>query len=149
MHSPRKPSGQACTRNLRAVARQRREGHDHARGAVGRVLLIGRVLVADRENDRVQIFAQTGELIAQWPTKLIGPATFWVDRNDFVYVPEHNGGFFSVLTLDGEVLARWGSEQYRSCHSVAGDSDGNVYFVQHAAGQRDQGRRIVKYLRKP
>ena len=108
----------------------------------------GRVLVADRENDRVQIFTQRGEYIAQWPTKLVGPATFWVDRNDIVYVPEHNGGFFSVLTLEGEMLARWGSPQYRSCHSVAGDSDGNVYFVQYAAGKRDQGRRIVKYLRQ-
>lgn len=108
----------------------------------------GRVLVADRENDRVQVFAQSGEFIAQWPAKLVGPATFWVDRNDIVYVPEHNGGFFSVLTLEGEVLARWGSEQYKSCHSVAGDSDGNLYFVQHAAGKRDQGRRIVKYLRQ-
>jgi len=109
----------------------------------------GRVLVADRENDRVQVFARSGEFIAQWPTKLIGPATFWVDRDDNVYVPEHNGGFFSVLTLDGELLARWGgSEKTRKCHSVAGDSEGNVYFVQPVAGEGSVGRRIVKYVRK-
>lgn len=108
----------------------------------------GRVLVADRENDRVQVFAQSGEFINQWPTQFVGPATFWVDQNDLVYVPEHNGGFFSVLTLDGELLTRWGAEQYRFCHSAAGDSEGNAYFVQHAAGKREQGRRIVKYLRR-
>jgi len=109
----------------------------------------GRVLVADRENDRVQVFAQSGEFIAQWPTKVIGPATFWVDSNDNVYVPEHNGGIFSVLTLDGELLARWGgSERTRKCHSVAGDSEGNVYFVQPVAGEGSVGRRIVKYVRK-
>ena len=109
----------------------------------------GRVLVADRENDRVQVFAQSGEFIAQWPTKVIGPATFWVDSNDNVYVPEHNGGIFSVLTLDGELLARWGgSERTRKCHSVAGDSEGNVYFVQPVAGEGSAGRRIVKYVRK-
>ncbi len=66
----------------------------------------GRVLVADRQNDRVKVFTWSGEFIAQWPTKLIGPATFWVDDEDTVYVPEHNGGMFSVLTLDGELLAR-------------------------------------------
>jgi len=109
----------------------------------------GRILVADRENDRVQVFAQSGEFIAQWPTKVIGPATFWVDSNDNVYVPEHNGGIFSVLTLDGELLARWGgSERTRKCHSVAGDSEGNVYFVQPVAGEGSVGRRIVKYVRK-
>ena len=109
----------------------------------------GRVLVADRENDRVQVFAESGEFIAQWPTKLIGPAAFWVDSDDTVYVPEHNGGIFSVLTLDGELLARWGgSERTRKCHSVAGDSEGSVYFVQPVSGEGSAGRRIVKYLRK-
>ena len=34
----------------------------------------GRVLVADRENDRVQVFDQEGKLLEIWPTKLIGPA---------------------------------------------------------------------------
>ena len=68
----------------------------------------GRVLVADRENDRVQIFDQEGKLLEIWPTELIGPAFFYVDADDIVYVPEHNGGLVSVLTLDGERLARWG-----------------------------------------
>ena len=34
----------------------------------------GRLLVADRENDRVQVFDQDGRLLGVWPTKLIGPA---------------------------------------------------------------------------
>ncbi|MBI4189784.1 MAG: hypothetical protein HY525_04520 [Betaproteobacteria bacterium] len=108
----------------------------------------GRVLIADRENDRVQVFAQSGEFIAQWPTKLIGPATFCVDSDDTVYVPEHNSGNFSVLTLDGELLARWGSEKSRTCHGVAGDSEGNVYFVQPVSSEGSKGRRIVKHVRK-
>ena len=108
----------------------------------------GRVLVADRENDRVQVFAQSGEFITQWPTELIGPASFWVDRDDIVHVPEHNGGYFSVLTLDGERLARWGSEKSKSCHGVVGDSEGNVYFVQAVSREGSKGRRIVKYVRQ-
>ena len=39
----------------------------------------GRVLVADRENDRVQAFSQDGEFLDQWQSELIGPATIWVD----------------------------------------------------------------------
>ena len=108
----------------------------------------GRVLVADRENDRVQAFTQDGEFITAWDTKLIGPAVLWIDKDDVVYVPEHNGGLFSILTLDGEPLARWGAESYRSCHGVAGDSEGSIYFVQPTSGEGSTGRRIVKYTRK-
>ena len=73
----------------------------------------GRVLVADRENDRVQVFTQDGEHTGTWDTKLIGPAALYVDDDDVAYVAEHNGGFFSVLTLDGELLARWGADVHR------------------------------------
>jgi len=65
-----------------------------------------------------------------------------------VYVPEHNGGMFSVLTLDGELLARWGSEKSLKCHGVACDSEGSIYFVQPVSGEGSTGRRIVKYKRK-
>ncbi len=108
----------------------------------------GRVLIADRENDRVQVFSQEWEYITEWATKLVGPAVLWEDKHGAVYVAEHNGGFFSVLTLDGELLARWGSEKFRSCHGVAGDSEGNIYFVQPVSGEGSTGRRIVKYTRK-
>jgi hypothetical protein len=54
--------------------------------------------VCDRENDRVQVFDQAGKFLHVWPTKLIGPAAFFVDADDIVYIPEHNGGLVSVLT---------------------------------------------------
>ena len=54
----------------------------------------------------------------------------------------------SVLTLDGELLARWGTPKCRSCHAVSGDSEGNVYFVQPLSSEGSKGRRIVKYIRK-
>jgi streptogramin lyase len=108
----------------------------------------GRVLIADRENNRVQVFSRKGEFLEQWPEKLIGPATFWVDRDDVVYLPQHNGGIFTVMTLDGQVLARWGRENYYSIHGVAGDSEGNIYFVQPLPERGEKARRIVKYVRK-
>lgn len=108
----------------------------------------GRVLIADRENDRVQVFSREGDFLAQWPEKLIGPAGFWVDRNDIVYLTQHNGGIFTILTLDGEILARWGSPEYYSIHGVAGDTDGSLYFVQPVPNRGEKARRIVKYIRR-
>ncbi len=106
----------------------------------------GRVLVCDRENDRVQVFTQEGEFVSIWPTQLIGPAVFYVDDEDIVYIPEHNGGLVSILTLDGECLTQWGDPMYRSCHGIWGDSHGDIYVVQPVKGKR--GRQIVKYHRQ-
>lgn len=105
----------------------------------------GRVLVCDRENDRVQIFTQDGTYVNTWPAKLIGPAVFYVDDDDIVYIPEHNGGMVSVLTLEGERLTQWGDPMYRSCHGIWGDSHRDIYVVQPVQGKR--GRQIVKYHR--
>ena len=107
----------------------------------------GRVLVADRENDRVQVFTQEGEHITTWPTKLIGAALFYVDDDDIVYVPEHNGGLVSILTLEGERLAQWGSETNKSCHGIWVDSHKDIYVVQPGEWI-PQSRRVVKFIRK-
>ena len=71
----------------------------------------------------------------------------WEDKEGDCYVAEHNSGHFSVLNGDGELLARWGGDSYRSCHGAAGDSEGSIYFVQPTSGEGSTGRRIVKYTR--
>ena len=106
----------------------------------------GRVLVSDRENDRVQVFTQDGKFVSSWPTKLIGPALMYVDDEDIVYIPEHNGGMVSVLNLEGERLAQWGDIKYRSCHGIWVDSHKDLYVV--TPGDWGKGRRVVKYSRK-
>ena len=105
----------------------------------------GRLLVADRENDRVQVFDQAGKLLHVWPTKLIGPAVMYVDADNVVYIVEHNSGQVSVLTLQGERLAQWGDPAFRSCHGIWGDSRGDLYVVR--AGPWGRRRRIVKHVR--
>ena len=106
----------------------------------------GRVLVSDRENDRVQVFTQDGKFVSSWPTKLIGPALMYVDDEDIVYIPEHNGGMVSILNLEGERLAQWGDIKYRSCHGIWVDSHKDLYVV--TPGGWGKGRRVVKYSRK-
>ncbi|MPZ45979.1 MAG: hypothetical protein GEV05_21850 [Betaproteobacteria bacterium] len=105
----------------------------------------GRLLVADRENDRIQVFDQNGQLLDVWRTKLIGPAVMYVDAHDVVYTVEHNGGLVSVLTLDGERLAQWGDPSFRSCHGIWGDSRGDLYVVR--PGSWGRKRRVVKHSR--
>jgi len=105
----------------------------------------GRVLVADRENDRVQVFDQSGKLLQIWPTKLIGPAVLYVDSGNTVYIVEHNSGMVSVLNLDGERLAHWGDPSFKSCHGISGDSRGDIYVVR--AGPWGRRRRVVKHVR--
>jgi DNA-binding beta-propeller fold protein YncE len=105
----------------------------------------GRVLVLDRENDRVQVFDQGGKLLGVWSTRLIGPAVIYVDPDDIAYIVEHNSGMVSVLTLDGERLAQWGDASFRSCHGIWGDSRGDLYVVR--AGPWGRRRRVVKHVR--
>jgi len=106
-----------------------------------------RVLVADRENDRVQVFTQEGEFVTAWDAELIGAAVFWVDDEDTVYLAEHNGGYISILNLDGERLARWGDESHKSCHGIWVDSHKDIYVVQPGSWT-PRSRRVVKFVRK-
>ena len=48
----------------------------------------GRIFVADRSNNRVQIFDQEGNFLAEW--KQFGrPSGVYIDRNDTLYVADH------------------------------------------------------------
>jgi DNA-binding beta-propeller fold protein YncE len=105
----------------------------------------GRLLVLDRENDRVQIFDQQGEVLGIWPTKLIGPAVIYVDKDDIAYIVEHNAGMVSVLTREGERLAHWGDPSFRSCHGIWADTHGDLYVVR--AGSWGRRRKVVKHIR--
>jgi sugar lactone lactonase YvrE len=108
-----------------------------------------RVFVADRENDRVQIFSLTGELLEIWD-HIQRPTDIYIDARGLLYVtslPWRAGvaefgnpartqslpGGVNVLDLDGNVLARWGSAE--SCaaggfvapHGIVADSRGDLY----------------------
>lgn len=109
----------------------------------------GRVLVADRENDRVQLFTQEGEYLGEWKPGMVGPANLCLDAQGIVYVSEHNSGYVSVLSPEGELLARWGSDNYRSMHGIWVDSHRDLYVAQPGdSGGGLSGRKVVKYLRQ-
>ncbi len=105
----------------------------------------GRVIVADRQNDRIQVFSQEGEFIGTCPTRLNGPAGIYMDDEDVAYVAEHNRGLISILMLRGERITQWGSLNHYRCHGISVDSHGDIYVVQPVQWHGDH--KVVKFVR--
>jgi DNA-binding beta-propeller fold protein YncE len=106
----------------------------------------GRVIVCDRENQRIQFFDREGVYLAEW-NDLKAPMQVFI-RDEIIYLAEA-GQQISILTLDGQTLARWGSrgpgdDQFTdSPHSIWVDSRGDVY-VSEVTGQD----KFQKYVRR-
>jgi hypothetical protein len=105
-----------------------------------------RVLVCDRENARVEIFDRGGTYLGEWPG-LANPMQIFV-RDDILYLAESNQRV-SIMTLDGGVLARWGSkgtapDQFTDApHSIWTDSRGDIYVSEVV-----DPNKIQKYIRR-
>jgi DNA-binding beta-propeller fold protein YncE len=108
-----------------------------------------RVYVADRENSRIQVFTQGGELLAVW-TDVARPMQVFIDKSDTVFVAEvgFRAGLFpwqtpptdpvgarlSIFDRDGKLLTRWGGGadptavgDFFAPHDVWVDSRGDLY----------------------
>ena len=100
----------------------------------------GRVFVADRENNRIQIFNGEGVFLNQW-TGFSRPCDIYIDEDDTVFVPELDA-FMSIMTIDGQRLSRWAGPTDAGAHAVWVDSHGDIYVNQNLEGQR-----LLKYRR--
>jgi DNA-binding beta-propeller fold protein YncE len=98
----------------------------------------GRVFVADRANNRIQIFDPTGNFIAEW--KQFGrPSDIVIDKNDMIYVADsqssatNNPGFKQGIRIgsakDGKVTAfiPEPSAEAGAPEGVGVDDAGDVY----------------------
>jgi DNA-binding beta-propeller fold protein YncE len=119
----------------------------------------GRVLVADRENSRIQLFSPSGEYLDQW-TNVVRPADLVIDPRGNVIVVELsvNLGAWgkqppdpaaapsrcTVLDPQGHVLTRFGTHEpcapgsFFAPHGLCLDSRGDLYVgeVTWTAGGR-------------
>jgi DNA-binding beta-propeller fold protein YncE len=91
----------------------------------------GRVFVADRDNQRVQIFDAKGTFLSEW-TGLIYPCDLYIDAAGVVYVDEASTGRMSIFSPEGKLLSRWGEpgstfEFKFGPHSMWVDSHGDIY----------------------
>ena len=108
-----------------------------------------RLMVADRENNRIQFFTLDGEYIEEWGD-LLQPDTIYIDDDDLVYIAEL-GQRISIMTLDGEVISQWGSErgstvpgEFLACpHGIWLDSHGDIYV-----GEVQADARLQKFIRQ-
>ena len=117
----------------------------------GIAVLDDRVLVCDRENDRIQVFDMRGTYVAEWPARR--PTQIVVGPDDRLYVAElwwrkglvrGNGdevrqdeyGRVSVLDRNGSLVARFGGGtpntpgNFTAPHGIAVDSHGDVYVAE-------------------
>jgi sugar lactone lactonase YvrE len=97
----------------------------------------GRLFVADRANNRIQIFDQDGKFLAEW--KQFGrPSGVFIDKNDIIYVADSqssdktNPGFKQGIRIgsakDGKVTAFiQETVDVGALEGVAADDLGNVY----------------------
>lgn len=101
----------------------------------------GNVYVADRENNRVQVFDSTGQFIKQLADKSFGPicaVSFHQSRlfavDDFTFLKvKHRGSDVIIFDTTGKVQTRFGrSGGYNGTvswyHDLVIDKDGNIYI---------------------
>ena len=100
----------------------------------------GRVMVCDRENNRIQLFTGDGAYLGMW-TDLARPCDIFVDHYGIAYVVELDA-FMTILNMDGEVLAKVDIGGAGG-HAVWADSRGDLYI-----GHNQEGRRLVKLVRR-
>lgn len=85
-----------------------------------------RIFVADRDNDRVQVFDETGSFLAELDS-LLYPCDVAAD-SEYVYVAE-NDGRISIFNMDLQLEAQLGhsASEWRG-HSITVDDRGNFYL---------------------
>jgi len=93
------------------------------------------VYVADRENDRVQVFDAYGKVLALW-TGFRGPTDICIDAMGRVFVTDHVPNL-TALDREGNVLVRM--RAYHDTHGVCCDQQGRIFVASTA------GRAVVCY----
>jgi len=95
----------------------------------------GRVYVADRTNQRVQIFDPTGKYLGKW-TDLGAPwGLQYAERENAIYMCDGLNNRVVKLNLDGEILGVLGSYgkiqgKFDFAHNIAVDSEGSIYVAE-------------------
>lgn len=112
----------------------------------------GRVFVADRQNDRIQIFGPSGEYLTEW-TDVQRPQDIFIAKDGLVYVAElgwrkgdhsYRRGLIvedeparlSIYDPEGNLLLRWGDVDpakagcFIAPHGLWVDDQGSIYLAE-------------------
>lgn len=91
------------------------------------VLADQRIVVADRENHRLQVFHPDGRLDAVW-TGFHRPSDLWADADGCVYVSD-GVPTLTKLAPDGTRLGRC-RPVLNGAHGMCGGADGSIYLAE-------------------
>lgn len=91
------------------------------------VLPDSRVVVADRENNRLQVFSPDGGWLATW-TGFHKPLDIWGDAQGRLYVTDLVPSL-SLLSSDGSLLGRC-RPVLNGAHGIWGDAQGRLYLAE-------------------
>ncbi len=106
----------------------------------------GRILVGDRENERIQVFDADGRLLAIWPG--FAPYGIEIDREGRIFLADAAAHLIHQLDAQGKIVHSWGGlgsqpGQFNIPHMLAIDTEGNLYVTEI------DGMRIQKFRRRP
>ena len=106
-----------------------------------------RILICDRENDRIQLFNSDGDFLEEW-TDLSSPGDVWIHEDHIYCIEQGPHGGVSIWTLDGDVVSRWkideepGKGSITDGHGITVDSEGSIYVTEIGNGER-----VSKFVR--
>ncbi|MFO1095782.1 MAG: peptidyl-alpha-hydroxyglycine alpha-amidating lyase family protein [Planctomycetaceae bacterium] len=105
----------------------------------------GRLVVCDRDNNRIQIFDREGTLLETWT----GYTPFGIaqDQEGRIFISDAKRQQVMQLDDSGKVVDAWGAEgtapgEFKTPHLICADSKGNIYIAEVA------GRRFQKLKRE-
>ena len=122
-----------------------------------RLSLDGLVYISDRVSNRFQVFRKGGEYVTEAfvATKTLSMGSVWDielspdAEQTFMFVADGTNNKVWILTRDNfEVVGQFGRNgryagQFHWLHSIAVDSEGNLY-----TGEVDTGMRVQKFVRR-
>jgi DNA-binding beta-propeller fold protein YncE len=110
-----------------------------------------RIYVADRTNNRIQVFTPDGEFIEEWPN-VTDPVGVYIDENESVWVTSAALNRILKYSKQGELQYYWGAYGgtrggfpggLSRPHQIDVDQEGNVYIASWDGGW------ATKYIPKP
>lgn len=104
-----------------------------------------RVLVGDRENNRIQIFDRDGALLEIWAG--FAPYGLAFNHNGILFVADARANQILELDVNGKVRRSWGRKgtgpgEFDLPHMLSSDADGNLFVAEVG------GKRLQKFVRK-
>lgn len=100
----------------------------------------GRILVGDRENNRIQIFDEMGSFQSEWTG--FAPYGLALDKEGQLFVADGRANQVLQLDAEGRVVQRWGGKgkavgEFDLPHMLSFDAAGNLH-VAEVGGKRVQ-----------